>query len=877
MYRWRFWLRRVGMLMRRAQIEQVMDRELRYHIDCETTEHVRRGMNPEDARLRALRDFGGIERIKEDVRDVRGGRSLEDAARDVRFAVRGLRRARGFTVVAVSSLALGLAITASTLVVVNAYVIRSLPYPAADRLYAVMYTAPVSGAREPAGMSALDWTSLRDVVEFPATSLGETFHLADRGAAETARALRVSDGFIQSLGMQPAIGRSFQPEEFREGAEQVVMIGHGLWRTRFGADPTIVGRQLRASTQSEGGPVESLRIVGVLAPVFWHQANREGPDMLVPLRVPARTYMVRLREGVPVADAERRMTDAARRVGSQFSANWAGVQLESVHERYVRGLGPLMVGITVHASLVLVIVCANVAVLVLLRTVRRLKEMGIRLALGAGRKHIVRMLAAEISLLCGAAVLAALALTGITLNVLAPFIERYFERPAPGGLSVGALDPTVLIVIGGVGVLVAASLAFIPLLPAWQRRLGDALRREGRSGTDGPAMRRLQSTLIAFEVAGSLALLVGCGLMVRSTVNLVRTDLGFDMTNVAYAHLVLPGTYASPSALVGFYDPLVERLSASSQTPIALVDHLPFSEPRRQSVQTDDGTGASDQAGVRAVNAAYFATHRIAIVQGRTLTESDRLDAEPVAMVSETLARRLWPNGNPLGRRLRAAGQQPSENAPSTPWRTVIGVVRDVRQTYVDSDLRDVYVPFSQAPSRFTSVYQRTDQSFSSWLPAVRAGIAEINPYVTINDSGPLVSKDQQLAGTTFLTSILTGSAAFTAFLALLGIYGITAYAVQQREREVAIRMALGATGDSVIRMFVKEGGIVLGVGLACGLLGAIPVARMLEHQIHGVEPLDLSTFVATCALMTMTGLLATWWPAKRAATRTPSALLNES
>jgi putative ABC transport system permease protein len=877
MYRWQRWLRRIRVLMRRAEIEQVMDRELQYHIDCETAEHVRRGMSPEGARRRALREFGGIERIKEEVRDARGSRSLEDAARDFRFAARALGRAPGFTVVAVSSLALGLAIAASTLVVVNAYLVRSLPYPAANRLYAVRYNAAVNGAREPTGMSAIDWTSLSDVVEYSATSVGETFHLADRGSAETARGLRVSEGFIQSLGMQPVIGRSFQPEEFREGAERVVLISHAFWRSRFAADPTIVGRQLRTYTQSEGRSVEtSLRVVGVLAPLFWYQHNREGPDVVVPLRVPARTYMVRLREDVPVADAERRMTDAARRVGSAFPDDWPGVQLASVHERYVAGLHPVLVGITIHAALVLVIVCANVAVLMLLRNVRRQKEMGIRLALGAGRRHIVRMLTTETCLLCGAALAVGLALTGITLKVLAPFIERYFERPAPGGLSVAALDPTVLFAIGGVGVLVAASLAFIPLLPAGQRRLGDALRREGRSSTDGPAMRRLQSTLIAFEVSGSLALLVGCGLMVRSIVNLVRTDIEFQMTNIAYVHLVLPATYDSPGALAGFYDPLVERLSASSQSPIALADHLPFSEPRSQSVQTDDGVGANDQAGVRAVNPAYFATHQSDIVQGRTFTESDRLGAEPVAMVSETLARRLWPNGNPLGRRLRA-GQAPSETSLSTPWRTVIGVLRDARQTYADSDLRDVYVPFSQAPSRFTSVYQRTDHPFSTWFPAVRAAVADINPFVTINDSGPLASKDQQMAGTKFLTSVLTWSAGFTAFLALLGIYGITAYAVQQRQREVAIRLALGATGDSIMRMFLKEGGIVLAAGLAGGLLGAVVMARMLERQIHGVKSLDLSTFAAMCVLMALTGLLATWWPATRAATRSPSGLLNES
>jgi putative ABC transport system permease protein len=389
-------------------------------------------------------------------------------------------------------------------------------------------------------------------------------------------------------------------------------------------------------------------------------------------------------------------------------------------------------------------------------------------------------------------------------------------------------------------------------------------------------MRRLQSALIAFELAGSLALLVGCGLMMRSIVNLVRTDLGFEMAHVGYAHLVLPATYGSPPALLAFYEPLAERLSTSSRSPIALADFIPFSEGPKQPVQCDDGARAAQAASVRAVNAGYFATLGIDILQGRTFSASDRLDGEPVAVVSETLARQLWPNVSPLGRRL-LAGEPPREGDPPLPWRTVVGVVSDVRQSYADDDLRDVYLSFSQVPSRFTSLYLRTDQPVSSWLPVVRGAIAEINPFVAINASGALAGEDRQLAGTTFLTSMLTVSAAFTAFLALLGIYGVTAYAVQQREREIAIRMALGATGGTIIRMFLKQRSIVLIAGLACGLLGAIVVARMLEHQIHGVKPFDLMTFVATCALLTITAALATWWPAKRAANRNPSGLLNES
>jgi hypothetical protein len=327
---------------------------------------------------------------------------------------------------------------------------------------------------------------------------------------------------------------------------------------------------------------------------------------------------------------------------------------------------------------------------------------------------------------------------------------------------------------------------------------------------------------------------------------------------------------------MGFYDPLAERLSAVAGSSIALADFVPFVETPRRPVHTGDRVIAADTAGILAVNAGYFTTLGIEIARGRNFTAADRIESDPVALVSATLARRLWPNANPIGQRL-SIGEPSNRDAPSPTWRTVVGVVRDVRQTYGDTDLRDVYLSFPQVPGRFASLYLRTEQPALSWLASVRGTIADIDPYVTINVSGALSDEDRQLAGTTFLSAILTGSAAFAVFLALLGMYGVTAYSTQQREREVAIRIALGATVDTIVRMFLKQGLIVLAAGLACGLLGAIVVARTLEHEIHGVRPFDLWTLAATCALMISTALPAIWIPARRAAIRSRTGLLNEN
>lgn len=306
---------------------------------------------------------------------------LDAIVRDLRFAARGLRRTPVFTFVATLSLALGLALTTSTVSVVNAYLIRSLPYPEADRLHHVRYAPP--GPWEPHGMTGLDWKSVEDVVEFAIASSGESFHVTDSGYARSLRGLRVTRGFVDGLGVSVTTGRRFTEQDFVAGSEPVALIGHSLWRDRFGSDPGAIGRLIRGEAESRPGRPETFRIVGVLSPGFYYgRDSRTSVDLLLPHTSPVRTYMVRLRDGIPPAAAQRRLTEAARRAAtSPIPADWTGVQLESAHERWVGSLRPVLLGVTVAVSLVVVIVCANVAVLMLLRSMQRQKEVAVRLAL----------------------------------------------------------------------------------------------------------------------------------------------------------------------------------------------------------------------------------------------------------------------------------------------------------------------------------------------------------------------------------------------------------------------------------------------------------------------------------------------------------------
>ncbi|HYN08951.1 MAG TPA: ABC transporter permease [Vicinamibacterales bacterium] len=801
---------------------------------------------------------------------------LEGLRRDVRLAVRVLRRSRGFTFVAVSSLAVGFALVASTTGVVNAYLIRSLPFAAAHRLYHVMYAPP--GPWEPRGMTAIGWTSVADVVEYPITSAGETFYLTDGNYAQSVRGLRVTRSFVEGLGVRAGLGRSLDPQDFGPGTDPVGILGYALWRDRYGSDPGIIGRIVRADAEARRGPPETFRVVGVLPPDFYFgRDSRDRVDLLVPLAAPARTYMVRLRDGVPPAVAERRITEAARLVATDLPADWTGVHLESARERYVAQLRPVLVGITLASILVLVIVCANVAVLTLLRTLRRQKEMAVRAALGSSRWHLARMLVIEALLICLAAFGLGTVLTRVTLRMLGPLIETQLGRPAPGGTAAIAIDGTVMLVAAAIGLLVALLLSFMPLLAPWQRRLGDALRRARNTSTDGLSMRRLRLSLIAFEVAGTLILLVGGGVMIRTVVSMVRTDLRFEPEGLIRARIVLRGTgNADPQAFFQFYDRFAERLTAATNAPVVFTNWPPFAELPKHSVEVDGRVGQGLSAGALGAGAGYFGTLGIELRGGRDFSDADVRSDAPVAVVSETLARTLWPDGAALGRQVRSVVPTPAGPRPG-PWRTVIGVASDVRQTYSEPDASAIYTPLSPSSfGRFGSFYVRTDRSPASLLESMRAIAAGIDPRAMVDPPRSVAGENRQMIGARFLTGLLTAFAAVAVFLAILGIYGVTAYAVQQREREVAIRLALGATGAAIRRLFLRDCGLVLAIGIGAGLLGAVLATRVLESALQAVRGFDVSTLVFACVLLSLAGTLAAWWPARRASRQDPVGALKE-
>ncbi len=850
------WLRRIGYLLNRRRGEAALEDEMRAH----------RAMMGDPAR------FGNTLVLRERSRDVWGWGWLDAIVRDARFAARGLLRTPIFTIAATLSLALGLALTTTMVSVVNAYLIRTLPYPSVERLYHLRYAPP--GPWEPSGMTGLDWSSVEDVVEYPIAASADTFFVGEGGYTVALRGLRAPRSFVEGLDVAVVAGRAFLPEDFAPGAEPVALIGHAVWRDRFGSDPAAIGRLIRTVTESRPDAPETLRIVGVIVPGFYYGRDRRAGvvGLMVPHGTPVRTYMVRLRQGVPPAAAEQRLTEAARRAStSPLPAEWTGVALESVRERSIGALRPILFGVTAAVALVLVIVCANVAVLMLLRAIQRQREVAVRLALGAGRRHIARMLLAETSLLCGTALVGGVGLTAVALGTVAPLVEAELGRPAPGAAGI-TLDATVLAIVVGVSLMAALLLSLAPM-SSWGQRLTHALGHDARVATEGRSMRRLRAGLMAFEIAGALVLLVGCGLMVRSVVQMLSTDLGFEAEGLSASRIMLRArNYPDAAAFRRFHERFADDLAAMTGSPVAFSNWPPFVPPPEHLIESD-AAGAPPTAGAIAISAGYFSVFEIPVREGRDFTAADASTEAPVAIVSESLARRLWPGASALGRRVRNVERTQGGDRPG-PWRAVIGVAGDVRQTYDDGVRRDFYWP-KTPDGRYGTFYLRTARPGPRLFEDFQRVAAGIDRDAVINEPRRVATENEALAGARFMTYLLSAFAGGAALLAVLGIYGVTAYAVQQRRKEIAIRVALGATNRAVTAIFLRQGAWLLGVGVGAGLAGAFVMSRFLRHQVFGVSSFHLPTYVAASLLLGAAGLAAVLWAARSATAQHPLRAVN--
>ena len=855
--------------------------EIASHLAMHADDNERAGLSPEEARRQAVLAFGGVEAVKEQYRDRRGVPFVQTTLQDLRYALRGYRRSPGFAAAALLVLALGIGANAAIFTVVNAALLEPLPFTQPDRLVAVWHTPPPAsfpGMTQFAVSAAnyLDWQREQHVFERMSVQHFRTFALSSGGGEpEQVRGQGVSHGFFHVLGVTPLLGRSFVPDEDRPGADRVVILGHRLWQRRFGGDRGLVGRTILL----DGTPHT---VVGIMDASF---AYPDWAQLWTPLAWTAEeravrsehslTVIARLRDGVGVEQAQAEMTAISGRLEQAYpedNKGWGAVVVP-LHEELLGDLRPSLMVLLGAVAFVLLIACANVATLVLSRTLARRTEMAVRLALGAGPSRIVRQVLTETTLLAvaGGALGLLVAEGGVRL------ISAFLGSRLPENLALRA-DARVLAFTAAVSLVAGLAAGLAPALRMAKASVGEAIKQGGGRSESEAAGSRLRATLVVVEVALSLVLLIGAGLMIRSLWQLHRVDAGFDARNVLTGWVSLPRTrYAEPEQQARFIDSLLSRVRAlpgvevaafAPNLPLANGNNWPVSIVGRPQLPLSE----QPQLQGNVVTPGYLRTLRIPLVRGRDISEADQADRPAVVLVSEAAAKWLWPGQDPIGQRM-------VEGFVPDAVREVVGIVKDVKERGLhEPGTASMYLPLAQVPGFYGALVVRTRTSQPETLgPSLVAAVRELDRNLPVEDLMPMeMVVERSTSDTRFTMFLLAAFAGLALLLAAVGIYSVLAYAVRRRVREIGIRVALGADGRGVVRMVMGDALRPALLGVALGLAGALALRGVMANLLFGVSPADPATFAAVAALLVIVAVGSSALPAYRATRVDPVVALRD-
>ncbi|HZT61202.1 MAG TPA: ABC transporter permease [Pyrinomonadaceae bacterium] len=798
---------------------------------------------------------------------------------DLRFGVRVLSKSPGFTAVAILVTALGVGANTAIFSVVNAVLLRPLPFEHSEQLVQAMRLNVRKGTTSSAH-SFPDFADMRaqaDAFESFAAYTDADAALTGTGAPERVNGVNASADLFKVLRVNPQRGRLFAPDDEQPGGAPVVVITDGAWRRRFGADPQVVGRQVTLDGKAK-------TIVGVLPADFQFPFINTTPEYFAPLDPKGDMEkqrganfldeLGRLKDGVTAAQAEAQLRAVAAGLEKQYPDDDEGrsMSLVSAQEQLVGNLRTTLLVLLGAVGFVLLVACANVANLQLARASGRGREMAIRTALGAGRWRIVRQLVTESLLLAlaGGALGLVLAVWGVALisSLVPADVPRFKEA---------GLDPSVLAFTLAASVLTGVAFGIAPALQASRVDLGESLKEGGRGATAGRARSRVRSLLIVSEVALSVVLLVGAGLLVRSFVNLRNTNPGFDPRGVLAASVSLPELkYSKDEQLRQFYGQALERIRAvPGVESVGAIMPLPLSDNGINVTftvegQPDPGPGARPIAGARVVTPDYLRVMNIPVLRGRGFDEHDGASAPQVLLVNETLARQLFPGEDPIGKRLDVG----LNNVKGE----VVGVVRDVRSRGLEKEAGlEFYVPYEQVPFDSMQLVVRAKGGDPAALaPAVRAAVQEIDkdvPLYQVQPMGQLVA--DSVARQRFSMTLLAAFAGLAMVLAAVGIFSVMSFLVAQRTHEIGVRVALGAQGRDILSMVVRYGMTLALAGVAAGLVGAFALTRLMSGLLYNVSPTDPATFAVISALLLLVAFAACLVPARRATKVDPMVALR--
>ena len=865
MTRLRILLFRLSALVRSRQMDREIDDEITSHLAEATEEYVRQGLSPEEARRAAQRSFGGVPQAKEVYRQVWSFMWLTELPRDLRYALRTLRKSPAFTTTAAATLALAIGANTTMFSVLNAVLLRPLPYRAPEQLAMLWTEDPTQNLHE--GRSALwdveQWLTQSRSFADMATFDSVTTTLTAAEGAEQIVGASTSPNLLSLLGVQPVRGRNFSTEE-TEAQKRLVLISHRFWQARFGGSNDAIGSTLVLN----GLPSQ---IIGILPADF--QIAKLDADVWEPHTTRrsvrgGQTWFVvgRLRPTVTFDQAQTEMSAIARRLNDQLPAAEAsrGITVVPLSLYMVRPQSRLalwMLGGAVFC--VFVIAAANVTSLSLARSTARAREMAVRAALGASAGRIVRQLLTESVVLGAVSGLIGTLLASVGLDLIGAFGPVNLPR-----LNEVSLDLRVLGWALAMSLLAGILVGLAPAMTAMRRDLRPSGKEGGRSVSGGTSSRRIRRALVVAEFALAIVLLVGAGLLVRSWWHVTDIDPGFRPERVLVMNITAPPTFSVPAQRTDLYHRVLEQIQAVPGVESAgIIDDLFTGNPREQAltVERDAGTVFERLVFTRdEVSADFFRTVGTPLLRGRIFSIGDRPEAPRVAIINDALARRSWPGQDPVGRRFKF-GPQDSDG----PWFTVVGVVANMRRQGLEREaLPQMFVSLAQNPaSRNVDLFIRTSSDDPLTMAgALRAAVGRVEKNAAINGVAPL---EQQL-GTyltqrRFQTSLLTGFSVVALLMAAVGIYGLIQYSVATRTQEIGLRLALGAEADHIFRMIIGEGLTLSLTGVALGLVGAWWLGRAGSSLLFGVTASDPLTFTTVSLLLTAVAIAACYFPARRA------------
>lgn len=874
---------RARALFRRAEMERELDDELVAHLEAETSRHIQAGWPPDEARRRAVLEFGGVEQAREACRDARGVAALETVIRDIRYACRVLRREPGFSATVIMTLALGIGATTAVFGVVNAVLLAPLPFPVPERIVFPWRIAPPG---MDLGMAELPWgrpdflafAGRTQTLEHIGAFLRETMNLTGAGEATRLEAVKVSAGFLPALGVEPQRGRHFRPDEDRQGSARTILLSDRIWRERFSADAGVLGRTLILNGEPH-------TVIGIMPAGFTFPSAAGMPsgfslpretEVWVPLALstappvrgePAELAVIgRLRAGVTSGQAQAELDLFARQMErlNPRATGWYNTRVTSMTAQIAGGMRRPLWLLLAAVGVVLVVTCSNIANLLLTRSVARAGELSLRSALGAGRGRLLQQLLTESLVLAMAG-----GVLGVAVAYVAVTLVKAFGPSSIPRLSEAAVNPEVLGAATLVTLVSALLFGGVPAIVAVRDEPPASQRGAGSPSASTRTSVWVRGTLLVAEVALAVVLVTASSLLTTTFAHLAGEDGGFNADRVLTFELTLPSAqYPARDQMVAYYQRVIEALRRTPGVEQAgLGEILPL-----------DGNGESTglrvpdlriaegdpppMANYTIVSEGYFAALGTPIRRGRPFTQDDRADSLPAVIVNEAFARTYWPGQDPIGKRVGV----PIDSHDMT----VVGVVADIKHVSMrDKVSPEVYVPFTQKPwpSMQTMHFAvRANMAPVALVANVREAVAGVDAQVPLARVAALERiVDHSLAQPRFAMLLVGGFGALTVLLSALGLYGTVAYTVAGRAPEIGVRLALGASPRSILRLALGRClrltaiGLVSGLGMAVGLLG------ILSRFLYGVEPTDPSILFGVAALLFVVSVVACYLPARRA------------